>query len=213
MADQIQKYEGENIIVYFESARCIHAARCVSGLPEVFKPDVPGPWIEPDAADAKRLAALIKTCPSGALYFERKDSGTNESAPAINTINIVADGPLAVNGDLILNSQQESSPRATLCRCGASKNKPYCDNSHSEIGFKDSGVPKTDDLSHDLNSEPLSVATTKDGPLVMAGSVEIRNADNTAINRVKSLALCRCGASKNKPYCDGSHVQIDFKAG
>ena len=212
MTDKIQKYEGENIIVYFESARCIHAARCVSGLPDVFKPDVAGPWIEPDAADAKRLAELIKTCPSGALYFERKDSGSTESAPAINSINIVTDGPLAVNGDLILNSQQESSPRATLCRCGASKNKPYCDNSHIKIAFKDPGMPETDELSHDLNSEPLSVATTKDGPLVMAGSVEIRNAENVAVNRAKNLALCRCGASKNKPYCDGSHIQIDFKA-
>lgn len=212
MADKIQKYEGENIIVYFEGARCVHAARCVTGLPGVFKADCPGPWIEPDAADVEELAALIKTCPSGALRFERKDSGSSESAPAINSINIVTDGPLAVNGDLILNSQQESSTRATLCRCGASKNKPYCDNSHIKIAFKDAGIPETGDLSLDLDSEPLGVATTKDGPLVIVGSVELRNTDNMAVNRAKSLALCRCGASNNKPYCDGSHVQIEFKA-
>ena len=212
MTDKIQKYEGKNIVVYFEGSRCIHAARCVSGLPNVFKANVPGPWIEPDAADVDELAALIKTCPSGALRFERKDSGANESVPAINSINIVADGPLAVNGDLMFNKQQESSTRATLCRCGASKNKPYCDNSHKEISFQDSGTPEAADLSLDLKSAPLNITPAKDGPLMVEGPVEIRTTDGVAVNRIENMALCRCGASKNKPYCDGSHAQIGFKA-
>jgi len=212
MTSKIQKYEGKNIVVYFEGARCIHAARCVSGLPSVFKANVPGPWIEPDAANTDELAALIKTCPSGALRFERKDTGENESAPIINSINIVADGPLAINGGLIIDNQQGSSTRATLCRCGASKNKPYCDNSHKEIPFRDSSMPDTGDLSLDLQSGQLNVTPTKDGPLMVEGPVEIRTIDGVAVNRVESTALCRCGASKNKPYCDGSHVQIGFKA-
>lgn len=212
MADKIQKYEGKNIVVYFEGDRCIHAARCVSGLPNVFKANIPGPWIEPDAADADELAALIKSCPSGALRFERKDSGENELAPAINSINIVANGPLAVNGDLMFKNHQGSSTRATLCRCGASKNKPYCDNSHKDIPFKDSGIPETSDLLLDLKSAPLNIVPTNDGPLMVKGPVEIRATDGMAVNRVESIALCRCGASKNKPYCDGSHAQIGFKA-
>lgn len=212
MADKIQKYEGKNIVVYFEGSRCIHAARCVSGLPNVFKANVPEPWIEPDAANADELAALIKTCPSGALRFERKDTGANESAPAINNINIVANGPLAVNGDLMFDKQQGSSTRATLCRCGASKNKPYCDNSHKEIPFQDSGTPETSDLLLDLKPAPLNIVPAKDGPLMVEGPVEIRATDGMAVNRVESIALCRCGASKNKPYCDGSHAQIGFKA-
>ena len=212
MADKVQKYEGENIVVYFEGGRCIHAARCVSGLPKVFKANVPGPWIEPDAANADELASLITTCPSGALRYERKNSGANESVPAINSINIVADGPLAVIGDLMFDKQQASSTRATLCRCGASKNKPYCDNSHKEISFQDSGTPEIADLSLDLKSAPLNIVSAKDGPLLVEGLVEIRATDGVAVNRVESIALCRCGASKNKPYCDGSHVQIGFKA-
>lgn len=212
MADKIQKYEGKNIVVYFEGARCIHAARCVSGLPNVFKANVPGPWIEPDAADVDELAVLIKTCPSGALSFERKDSGTNESMQSINSISIISDGPLAINGDLIIDNQQGSSTRVTLCRCGASKNKPYCDNSHKETSFKDSGTPETGDLSLDLQSGPLNVTSIKDGPLMVEGPVEIRTTDGVAVNRVASIALCRCGASKNKPYCDGCHAQIGFKA-
>ncbi len=87
MAGKIQKYEGKNIVVYFEGSRCIHAARCVSGLPNVFKPNVPGPWVEPDAADVDELAALITTCPSGALHFKRKDNGVDETKPAINNIH------------------------------------------------------------------------------------------------------------------------------
>ena len=212
MADKIQKYEGKDMAVYFEGDRCIHAARCVSGLPNVFKANIPGPWIEPDAADADELAALIKSCPSGALRFERKDSGENELAPAINSINIIANGPLAVNGDLMFENHQGSSTRATLCRCGASKNKPYCDNSHKDIPFKDSGTPETSDLLLDLKSAPLNIVPTNDGPLMVKGPVEIRATDGMAVNRVKSIALCRCGASKNKPYCDGSHAQIGFKA-
>ena len=212
MAEKIQKYEGENIVVYFEGSRCIHAARCVSGLPNVFKANVPGPWIEPDAADVDELAALIKTCPSGALRYERKDNGVDESKPAINSISVVSDGPLAINGDLIIGKQQGSSTRATLCRCGASKNKPYCDNSHKGINFRDNGTPETGDLSLDPQSAPLNVAPIKDGPLMVEGPVEIRTTDDAVVNRVDSIALCRCGASKNKPYCDGSHALIGFKA-
>ncbi len=212
MADKIQKYEGKNIVVYFEGRRCIHAARCVSGLPNVFKANVPGPWIEPDAADVDELAALIKTCPSGALRFERKDNGVDEPKPAINSISIVSDGPLAINGDLLIGKQQGSSTRATLCRCGESKNKPYCDNSHKEISFQDSGTPETGDLSLDLKSAPLNVEPMNDGPLMVKGPVEIRTTNGEAVNRVENIALCRCGASKNKPSCDGSHAQIGFKA-
>ena len=211
MTDKIQKYEGENIIVYFEGSRCIHAARCVSGLPNVFKANVPGSWIEPDAAKVDELAALIKTCPSGALRYERKDNGVNELKPAINSISVVSDGPLAIKADLIIGKQQGSSTRATLCRCGASKNKPYCDNSHKEVSFQDDGTPETADLSLDLKSAPLNIDPMQDGPLIVEGPVEIRNTDDVVVNRVDSTALCRCGASKNKPYCDGSHAQIGFK--
>ncbi len=135
MSSKTQKYEGKNITVYFEGARCIHAARCVSGLPAVFKANVPGPWIDPDASDVEELAALIETCPSGALRYERNDGVANEGTPDINNISIIADGPLTLQGNVSINNKPGTSPRATLCRCGASKNKPYCDGSHAQIEF------------------------------------------------------------------------------
>jgi len=212
MEKKIQKYEGENIKVYFDGSRCIHAARCVSGLPNVFKPNVPGPWIEPDAADVEELAALIETCPSGALRYERTDNVANEKEPDINAITIIADGPLATRGSISINNEPCSSPRATLCRCGASKNKPYCDNSHQTIGFQDNGIPEVNDLSLELTSSAINIMPAKDGPLIVEGPLEVRSADGTAVNRSMNAALCRCGASKNKPFCDGSHTEIEFKS-
>ncbi|MFJ9685945.1 (4Fe-4S)-binding protein [Streptomyces bacillaris] len=62
-------YEGRSITVTFEAGRCRHAAECVRGLPEVFDP-ARRPWIRPDAADAGRVAEVVRRCPSGALRYE-----------------------------------------------------------------------------------------------------------------------------------------------
>ena len=212
MSNKTQKYQGKNLTVTFEGTRCIHAARCVSGLPNVFKANVPGPWIDPDAADVVELAALIETCPSGALHYERTDNIANEKGPEINSLTIIKDGPLAVKGNLSIDNESSASPRATLCRCGASQNKPYCDNSHETISFHDNGTPETGDLSLNLTSDAINISPIKNGPLMIEGQVEIRSTFGSAVNRTDSVALCRCGASKNKPYCDGSHMQIEFKS-
>jgi CDGSH-type Zn-finger protein/uncharacterized Fe-S cluster protein YjdI len=212
MGDQVQRYEGKEIIVYFEGARCIHSANCVNGLPTVFKANVPGPWIDPDAVDAQALARLIETCPSGALRYERKDDVANEVAPSTNTITVMADGPLDVRADLNINQVKASSPRATLCRCGASKNKPYCDNSHQQTGFKETGRPAVGDVAHTLPSGPLEITTPGDGPLLVSGPLEIHDSQGQVVCRTEQAALCRCGTSQNKPYCDGSHVAAGFEA-
>jgi len=51
----------------------------------------------------------------------------------------------------------------------------------------------------------------KDGPLLVEGSIEITRTDGTVETKDKTTAFCRCGASVNKPYCDGQHKKIDFK--
>jgi len=66
-------------------------------------------------------------------------------------------------------------------------------------------------LSLDLRSAPLNITPAKDGPLMVEGPVEIRSSNGEVVSRIESIALCRCGGSKNKPYCDGSHVQRGFK--
>ncbi|MEU5937297.1 (4Fe-4S)-binding protein [Micromonospora sp. NPDC047187] len=67
-------YKGQKITVTFEARRCLHAAECVRGLPEVFDTDQ-RPWIRPDGAEAERLAEVVRRCPSGALQYELVDGG------------------------------------------------------------------------------------------------------------------------------------------
>ena len=132
-------YEGEGITVSYELQRCIHAAECVKGLPTVFDPNK-RPWIDPTQAGADALAAVVERCPTGALTYERTDGGAQESAPAEARVELVPDGPIHVHGRLELKQPDGAvhwaGNRAALCRCGQSVNKPFCDNTHKNVGFK-----------------------------------------------------------------------------
>jgi len=98
-----------------------------------------------------------------------------------------------------------------LCRCGASQNKPFCDNSHRKVGFAHPGtlpVAKPAPADTDL-AAPLRITATVDGPLQCRGPLTLRDhAGTTAF--VDAVYLCRCGGSTNKPYCDGTHRKIGF---
>jgi len=212
MSDK-QSYEGKLISVCFDAARCIGAGKCVKGLPDVFRVDIEGPWIHPDAATADELAALCDTCPSGALTYKRKDGGAVEAKPAVNTITIEDDGPLGVHADFTLNHEDTGCYRATLCRCGASRNKPWCDGAHSEAGFQDScSKPVVAAPSTLPSGLPVNIQTFTNGPLLIEGPCEIRNGLGKPVIYTERTVLCRCGASKNKPWCDASHAAIGFKA-
>lgn len=136
-------YERDGITIHFEARRCIHAAECVQGLPTVFDADA-RPWITPAGGSVEEIAAVVERCPSGALTYVRSDGGPQEAVPAERSIRVVRDGPLHVRGALELGAADGApircGPRAALCRCGASKNKPFCDNSHLESGFTDAGT-------------------------------------------------------------------------
>jgi len=111
---------GTAISVSFNSKRCIHARRCVLGLPDVFRPGTKGGWIFPDNAQAEEIARIIDSCPSGALQYERHDGGTQEPMPKVNTLRLWENGPNELRGDLKLPGDQ-SEKRVLLCRCGQSK--------------------------------------------------------------------------------------------
>lgn len=202
-----KSYEGADITVTFDMSKCIHARNCFLKLPEVFDP-AKRPWVQPDNAPAEEIAAMIRTCPSGALAFQKP--GAEETAPKINRIAVLENGPLAVAGSL--DVEDEAAQRLTLCRCGLSKNKPYCDYSHVEAGFTASGepTPKSPDDTAETGGE-LNISRASDGPLKVVGNVEITTGTGKKIAKLEKAFLCRCGASQNKPYCDGSHKGIDFK--
>lgn len=214
---KIYSYQGEDIEVHYNLRRCIHAAECVRGLPAVFERDR-RPWIEPDQATADEVVKVILRCPTGALFFDRKDGGDEEPLPDTNIIHINEHGPHYVRGNVLIKSPDgttlKQETRLALCRCGASANKPYCDNSHLKIGFEATGelADNNSDLG-DLNPTGiLEVHLALNGPIRLRGNFEIRSSDGKAIFRGSKISLCRCGGSKNKPFCDSTHRKIGFSS-
>ncbi|AUH38913.1 (4Fe-4S)-binding protein [Streptomyces sp. CMB-StM0423] len=130
MSSKTQKksYEGKSITVTFEAGRCLHAAECVHGLPEVFDPDA-RPWIRPDGAEAERLAEVVRRCPSGALQYERVD-GEAETPDRPTNVTRNSVGQVLVRGELSLDTAAgpRAETRAVLCGCGQSGLQPYCDH-------------------------------------------------------------------------------------
>lgn len=204
--------ESETIIVSFDGKKCIHARRCVLGLPEVFRPGTKGGWIFPDQAQAEAIARVIDACPSGALTYQRKDGGMEEQTPAVNTLRIWEDGPNELHGDIRIDGQ-EPRKRALLCRCGRSQNMPFCDNSHIEAGFRATGdLPSQEDApALDSRDGPVEVKPGRNGPNMVKGNLEIIAGSGRRITTGTKFFLCRCGQSANKPFCDGSHKDAGFE--
>lgn len=208
----IETAEGKGLTVRFEGKRCIHARFCVLGAPKVFRANTPGEWIFPDAMDTEAVVRIAYACPSGAIRFARKDGGLEEQPPPVNLAAIRENGPYAFRAPLTVGGVDVGF-RATLCRCGASKNKPFCDGSHNAIGFKASGEPETrksEPLA--VRDGPLAIDPQRNGPLRIEGNLEITSGTGRTIDRVTRARLCRCGGSRTKPFCDNTHARIGFEA-
>lgn len=132
-------YRTEQIAVSWDPDVCINSHRCVEGLPAVFRPSE-RPWIQVSAATADEIARVITRCPSGALHFERLDSGAQEEAAEEVTVAPQPNGPLYVRGLVRIMAADgtvlREDNRMALCRCGQSHRKPFCDGSHTSNGFQ-----------------------------------------------------------------------------
>ena len=203
---------GPDVDIVYDGKRCIHARHCVLGQPGVFRANTPGAWIHPDAATPEALVTVAQMCPSGAIRYRRHDGGAEEAPPPVNLIQLRENGPLGVRANIVLDGFSIGM-RAVLCRCGASKNKPFCDGSHNEAQFHASGEPATIESSPlAARDGPLNIDPEIDGPLVLSGNLEICCGTGRTINRVTATRLCRCGGSSNKPFCDGTHRHIGFRS-
>jgi CDGSH-type Zn-finger protein len=138
-ADKRETYRGRSIAIHDNRGICSHAGHCSDGLAAVFKYRAE-PWIDPDGATVEAIVETIRKCPSGALSYtldgvEHRD---RQQDPAIT---VTKDGPYAIVGGARLTGEAwgsgASTEHYTLCRCGASKNKPFCDGTHWSIGFRD----------------------------------------------------------------------------
>jgi CDGSH-type Zn-finger protein/uncharacterized Fe-S cluster protein YjdI len=208
----IETAQGNKLDLMFETKRCIHARFCVTGAPDVFLANVQGPWIHPDAMEVERVVEVAHACPSGAIQYRRTDGVHDEPVPPVNLASIRESGPYAFRGQLELDGDPIGF-RATLCRCGASKNKPFCDSSHHEVGFNATGEPasgKTDALA--VRNGVLAIDPQLNGPLSVRGNLEITSGTGRVVSRVMAAKLCRCGGSATKPFCDGTHARIGFKS-
>jgi CDGSH-type Zn-finger protein len=142
----------------------------------------------------------------------RFDDGPRETAPPVNVVRIRENGPLAFHAELVIEGEQPAF-RATLCRCGASRRKPYCDGSHAAAQFASTGEPATQESSPlAARDGALAVKPIRNGPLMIGGPLEIVSGTGRTVTRVTETFLCRCGSSANKPFCDGSHKRIGFEA-
>jgi CDGSH-type Zn-finger protein/uncharacterized Fe-S cluster protein YjdI len=200
----------EAIVLRFDGRRCIHSRHCVLEAPNVFLANTPGAWIHPEATSVEHCVHVAHSCPSGAITYERHDGGPQESAPSVNAVRVRENGPYAVHAQL---GSATAEFRVTLCRCGKSSRKPYCDGSHVAARFAATGEPAT------IASEPLAerggrltIVPILNGPLQLGGNVEICTGNGRTVLRTRSARLCRCGGSENKPFCDGSHARIGFRS-
>ena len=212
MPPKVEEARGKRSVIRFEAGKCIHSRHCVLDRPDVFVPDVQGEWLHPDRATPEEIAELAHTCPSGAIQYDRLDDGAGETGPLVNTVRVLENGPLAFRAPLQIGGQPAGF-RATLCRCGASGSKPYCDGSHATAGFVATGeTPTKESAALAMRNGPLAVTPIPNGPLQAKGPLEIVSGTGRTLNRVEEIYLCRCGASKTKPYCDGSHKAMGFTA-
>jgi CDGSH-type Zn-finger protein/uncharacterized Fe-S cluster protein YjdI len=208
----VEYIEGKRLTLVYEGKRCIHARFCVTGAPGVFLANVKGPWIQPDGIETERLVEIAHACPSGAIRYQRHDGAADETAPPVNLLAVREAGPYAVRGELSI-AGRTTDFRATLCRCGASKNKPYCDGSHHDVGFSATGEPPTGQADMlEVRGGPLDIEPLPDGPLQVRGNLEITSGTGRVVSRLTAARLCRCGGSANKPFCDGTHARNGFRS-
>ena len=136
--DKKDDYRGKDITIHDNRGICAHAGVCTDGLPAVFRLKKE-PWIDPDGAPSDEIIATVKRCPSGALGYSIGDVAQPDQGLEPG-ITVAEDGPYVVTGRLDLEGEERpegaSTEQCSLCRCGASKNKPFCDGSHWQIKFR-----------------------------------------------------------------------------
>lgn len=139
------EYKGKAITIYDDRNICSHRGYCRVELPTVFMKGKP--WINPDGDTVEKIIAICEKCPSGALSYALPESDRKQGAEdEIPTVRLAErhfgyHGPYDVSGKIEMAGQRSREPespvKATLCRCGHSKNKPYCDGEHYDHQFED----------------------------------------------------------------------------
>ncbi len=154
-----RQYTNGDITVFWIPSKCIHATTCFRDLIEVFNPGR-RPWVNMDGAPTRKIIEVVNKCPTQALIWKNNEDLTKEERKAQRqvesgeetprslsgqeeptSIRIMKDGPIVVEGQftIIGNDDQKLRPTTmtSFCRCGVSRNMPYCDGTHRKIDFQD----------------------------------------------------------------------------
>lgn len=141
--DKRRDYPGKEITVHDNRKICSHAAECVNNLSSVFKLGS-RPWINPDASKMNDIIDVVRRCPSGALSYSIDGVEYRDPEEQRNpTVTVLKNGPYHITGGIELIGENiqfgegASKEHYTLCRCGASENKPFCDGAHKSSNFND----------------------------------------------------------------------------
>ena len=212
MGEDVKSYAGKDVTVTWDRRLCIHVAECGRAANELFESGR-DPWCQPDLVDSATALEVVKRCPTGALAF---DGIEDETSNDVNRVVVANQGPLYLSGELNIAGAADDMPgvrfRAALCRCGLSKHKPFCDNSHESGDFSDRGAVGKAFEALDEHGGPLNITAVENGPLLLEGNLQIIAGTGRVAWEGSRCALCRCGASKNKPFCDGAHRKTGFTA-
>ena len=203
-------YEGDELTVTWDRRLCIHVGECTRARGELF---VSGrdPWCDPDGGG---VAEVVERCPTGALAHGGPDGTSGEAPAEENTVLVSNNGPLYARGELEIHGAADDMTgvrfRTALCRCGLSSSKPFCDGSHEAGGFVDRGAVGGTGEALESTGGPLVVKPVANGPLLVNGNLTITSGHGRPTWHGTRAALCRCGHSANKPFCDGSHSREGF---
>jgi glutamate synthase domain-containing protein 2/CDGSH-type Zn-finger protein len=157
--DRRESYAGAAVTIHDNRGICSHAGFCTDKLPKVFRGGVE-PWIDPDAAPTEDVTRVVGMCPSGALAHSVAgvEHGDQEREAAIR---VSPHGPYRLEGGVELEGVESlegaSAEHRTLCRCGHSRNKPFCDGRHWHVGFRDDGRRRVALAAELEDRKPISV--------------------------------------------------------
>jgi CDGSH-type Zn-finger protein len=137
-----------------------------------------------------------------------------------NVLQPQVDGPLKVEGEIEIFAADgallRKGTRFWLCRCGQSATKPFCDSTHRKNAFTDRAQVPSDyapkSLDPGTSGATLRLTLRASGPIRCFGEMQITDGVGQRVWSGAQASLCRCGASKSKPFCDGSHRETGFEA-
>lgn len=141
-SNDLKEYVGEKITIFFNDKICSHRGICYELQPDVFT----GKDILPNDGNVEKIIEACKKCPSGALSYKLTNGVRNQvGEKKIKEIQLAKrqygfDGPYEISGNIKLENSKnrpETEDHYVLCRCGKSKNMPFCSGEHWKAKFID----------------------------------------------------------------------------